>query len=357
MNDTRDIEEAAAAWVIRSDAGDFPPEQQEALEAWLQDDERHRVAFATAARAWRLADLLRKARPLDGLLDVDVLSSPTYSPGTSGSSEPVRRESSRAMSYGLLSLLSVTASVLVAAGIHIADRMSWQAYSTVVGGQQRSELADGTTVALNTDTDLRVRITPLRREFRLLRGELVIKAAHDDRRPFTLEAGNTVLQTAGAAFDIRMRSADDVDVLVSTGSVAAKAAERFLRNPFVQSRPAQGDLSAGYLATIGAGDIKVTWLDLDERNRKTAWLTNVINFRGETLTQAAAEFNRYNGRKIVIVDPRIANRRVGGVFRDTDPESFVAALRLTMGVQAVTIGGEAGPGFGTIKLSGLQAPR
>ncbi len=261
------------------------------------------------------------------------------------------------MSYGLLSLLSVTASVLVAAGIHIADRMSWQAYSTVVGGQQRSELADGTTVALNTDTDLRVRITPLRREFRLLRGELVIKAAHDDRRPFTLEAGNTVLQTAGAAFDIRMRSADDVDVLVSTGSVAAKAAERFLRNPFVQSRPAQGDLSAGYLATIGAGDIKVTWLDLDERNRKTAWLTNVINFRGETLTQAAAEFNRYNGRKIVIVDPRIANRRVGGVFRDTDPESFVAALRLTMGVQAVTIGGEAGPGFGTIKLSGLQAPR
>jgi ferric-dicitrate binding protein FerR (iron transport regulator) len=82
----------------------------------------------------------------------------------------------------------------------------------------------------------------------------------------------------------------------------------------------------------------------------------VLQFTDETIAQAANAFNRYNARKIVIDDPAIADRRVGGKFLATDPESFVAALRIMMGIQVTTVGGQ-GRDSGTIRLSGAETDR
>jgi transmembrane sensor len=109
------------------------------------------------------------------------------------------------------------------------------------------------------------------------------------------------------------------------------------------------------MASIRPGYIEVSRLDAEDLARRTAWLRDVLDFHGETLTQAAADFNRYNTRKIVIDDPKIATRRVGGVFLDTDPESFVAALALTMDIRATRV--ETGPGYGIIRLRSAQARR
>ena len=82
---------------------------------------------------------------------------------------------------------------------------------------------------------------------------------------------------------------------------------------------------------------------------------DVLDFRGETLAQAAEDFNRYNTRKIVIDDPKIAARRVGGVFGDRSRQ-LVAALALTMDIRATTVG-RSGPGYGIIRLRSAQARR
>ena len=78
----------------------------------------------------------------------------------------------------------------------------------------------------------------------------------------------------------------------------------------------------------------------------------MLHFEGETIAHAAKAFNRYNRTKIVIDDPDIADRKVGGTFVRTDPESFVTALGLTMSIQATTVG--AGD-TRTIRLSGAGA--
>jgi transmembrane sensor len=40
----------------------------------------------------------------------------------------------------------------------------------------------------------------------------------------------------------------------------------------------------------------------------------------------ANEFNRYNTRQLIIVDPTIANTRITGNFTTTNPTSLIRAL-------------------------------
>jgi len=60
-----------------------------------------------------------------------------------------------------------------------------------------------------------------------------------------------------------------------------------------------------------------------------------VAFQGQTLESVAEEFNRHNTRQLVIGDLTIRQLRIGGKFRVTDVDGFLAALRLTHGVRAV----------------------
>jgi len=250
----------------------------------------------------------------------------------------------------LFALVVACAACLGAACWYARGQLTWESYTTPVGGKQTSPLADGSSVTLNTDTELRVHLTPGSRDLALTRGEAIIKAAHDELRPMRLIVGDTVIRTSGAAFDVRRRDGGQVDVLVSEGHVAAETDTSWLTPGHSARR--RGIVSAGYMASIRPGYIEVSRLEAEELARRTAWLRDVLDFNGETLAQAAADFNRYNTRKIVIDDPDIATRRVGGVFLDTDPDSFVAALALTMNIRA-----KQGPGGGVIRLRSAQARR
>jgi ferric-dicitrate binding protein FerR (iron transport regulator) len=73
---------------------------------------------------------------------------------------------------------------------------------------------------------------------------------------------------------------------------------------------------------------RLAWARIHQRN---GW----IAFRGETLETVAAEFNRYNGRQLVMGDAATGHLLVGGKFRLTDVDGFLAALEVTHGVKAV----------------------
>jgi transmembrane sensor len=363
MSNMRDLVATAMGWLVKTESPDCTPQQRREFEQWLGEDVRHRVAFTIATKSRERIDRLSSLRPLDGRVDPDLLLSPEYTPRSirrqrvaEPEPPPVNRGSGklRVLAFAALGVAGICG--LYFAGWYANSQLNWETYSTHVGGKETTPLPDGTTVTLNTDSELRVRMTPDARELKLTRGEAVFKAAADENRPFKLMAGKTVIQTAGADFDLRKRDSGQVDVIVSAGRVAAQTVESTLPFPFFdQATPAQSVIAAGYEAAIRPGDIQVSPLNSDERARKTAWLHDVLDFRGETLVEAAEEFNRYNLRKIVIVDRTIANRRVGGVFSNTDPESFVLALAVTMNIRATTVGGEQGPGYGEIRLSSATA--
>ena len=92
-------------------------------------------------------------------------------------------------------------------------------------------------------------------------------------------------------------------------------------------------LAAGTQGVFSAGRSFTQQASPDEIERLLAWRNGNIVLGGETVEQAAQEFNRYNRQQLVVADPRIAGLRLGGYFRTDDPAGFAKALARSFGVR------------------------
>jgi transmembrane sensor len=93
-------------------------------------------------------------------------------------------------------------------------------------------------------------------------------------------------------------------------------------------------LPAGTIARGGASGTIVQSKALGPAEELLSWRSGFLAFRETPLADAAAEFNRYNTRKIVIADPRVAAIHIGGDFRATNVEAFVRLLEESFAVHA-----------------------
>ena len=311
MND--EIEREASRWLAARDAGATSPAQVAEFERWLDADIRHRVAWLRLDAAWRRTDRLQELRPLDRDVDPDLLKV-----------RSLRR------SWPLAAAAALLLAIGVGAAWMYRQNSGWQNYETRIGGFSRIVLEDGSVVDLNTDSAVRVRLGALR-ELRLTRGEGRFQVAHDPSRPFVVSAADAAVRAVGTAFTVRLRDASRVEVLVSEGKVAIAA-------PHV---PAAAPLAAGQAAVVQAGGMSVSDVAPQLLERRLAWTSGRLEFRGESLAEAVAEFNRYNQRQIRLADPALGALRVGGTFKATDPESFAAALASAFKLHIEPAGGDA----------------
>lgn len=321
------IEQEAAEWLVKADQ-DTSPDTSRALAAWLSANPRHRAAFLRISTAWRRADALKRLADPNDEPDPDLLA-PERPPAAESLTEPnsVGQHAMRAPRTGATSSRGFRFAIAAALAVLVIGATAWltqsynasQLYSTAIGEFHRLTLADGSSISLNTNTRVRVTYSTSRRKVELLQGEAQFEVAHDTSRPFLVEAGNTVVRAVGTAFVVRLRDQKNVDVLVSEGRVAV--------NP-----PSQMLVSAGEMALVRDGS--VTRRSVDDVTRRLSWTEGMLIFRGETLAEAVAEFNRYNPRQIVIADRAIASRKIGGAFKSTNPDLFATALEKTFGVEA-----------------------
>jgi transmembrane sensor len=206
-------------------------------------------------------------------------------------------------------------------------------YSTDVGGYQRVHLDDGSLLQLNTDTKVVVTLTEHRRQLHLIRGEAFFEVAHDPTRPFDVIAGTTTVRAIGTAFAVHLRSSKDVEVVVTEGRVMLDSAPS---NPGADARtpaPMPAAVAAGESAIARESGISVQPMPQPEVARRLAWQEGELEFKGESLIRVISEFNRYNRKRLEIVDPRLATLEVGGSFRATDLEAFTRALQSSFPVR------------------------
>jgi transmembrane sensor len=315
-----DIESEAARWLIRLEHE--PSEQTRAeFDAWLAADARHHAAYTRLKETWNRADILKRLRPLDGTVDERVLDK--FGAPTQISDTP--KKSKKRLLTVVALLLFLAASVTTWVSI---TRSAWEVYETGIGAFQRLVLADGSTVRLNTDSHIRVRMNSTRREVLLDRGEALFTVAHDTQQPFDVTTAGTLVRAVGTAFCVQLRDPTQVDVIVTEGRVAIASADVSLTDPTPST------LAAGEMASIKGGLFRVQSIDDEHIAHKLAWTQGRIWFDRATLAEAVAEFNRYNRKRLVIDDPAIAGLFISGGFEATDLDRFVAALS-TFGVRAL----------------------
>jgi len=303
-NRDADPEVRAAQWILRRDRGEFAPQERADFEAWLRADSRHREAYLRLDEAWQLSAGLKAWRPINGEINAAVLGA-----------QPARAGGSRRR----VRALALAASLVL---VCIAGLVSWSkyarepAYMTRVGGYQRVLLDDGSVLQLNTDTQLQVYFTSARREIQLQRGEAFFEVAHDPNRPFEVIAGNATVRAVGTQFDVH-RTDTGAEVTVAQGKV------RLTTDTVVAPTP----LAAGESAEARPSGIHIARVDQGELTRRLAWQVGELHFKNQPLAEVAAEFNRYNRRRLEITSPDLAAVPVGGNFKVNDLAGFVAAMR------------------------------
>src|SRR5262249_39417186 len=102
--------------------------------------------------------------------------------------------------------------------IYQAGMLDRDGYRTPVGGIESVPTADGSTITLNTDSQIRVALSASERRIELKHGEAYFEVAHDPNRPFVVHAGNKRVIAVGTKFSVR-RDYDDVQVVVTEGKV------------------------------------------------------------------------------------------------------------------------------------------
>ncbi|MDB6159240.1 MAG: transcriptional regulator [Gammaproteobacteria bacterium] len=221
----------------------------------------------------------------------------------------------------------------------------WTLYATNMGGMQRVILQDGTQVDLNTGSEIKVLITGGQREVVLTHGEALFTVVHRPSWPFSVRAGGATIRAVGTKFSVRLRDDEETEVLVIEGRIAIEGG-RGARVAHVQRSegiPRPG--ATPYVLTVSAGEsIGINSTTVMSRaklspaalKRRTAWTDGWIWFSKDPLPEAVAEFNRYHREQLVLVDPARARLEIGGRFRSTDMDSFIATLEHSFDVRVVS---------------------
>jgi len=338
--DATATETQAAAWLIRLEA-DTSPETLAQWREWLTEDTRRHAIYVRIESGWRQTECLKSLRPLDGTVDPNVLATfPGLRPSKPAPPARFRPSAGRVTFAAALA----TATAVLATWFHV-PKAEHVTRRTELGGFSRTLLPDGSTVLLNTNSEIQVHFNRNMREVILTRGEALFTVAHAEGRPFEVAAGATSVRAIGTSFVVRRVEPTTVQILVARGRVSVA--------PDSATPPLM--LTAGDDTRVDArGQIATARADASEIDRRLAWTRGQIWLNETTLADAIAEFNRYNSRKFVIADPSLASLRVGGSFAATDPNAFVAALERVFGIRALSAQDTAGPP--TIRLIGAKEP-
>jgi transmembrane sensor len=378
----------AGEWLARLDRDERTPSVLAEFDRWKAADPRRAAAYARLAATWQELDRIQIVRPRsDEPVDNDYLKGATRHPDESQESsqeslaqfsrgpslysvagsprdwvqdppqysfrdstqqsavhspqpslqhavqETPKRRSRRRPSYVPWFFFSLAASILIAIAAFWIERTSGgpHTFGTSVGGFQRVVLADQSAIELNTDSEVRVALSPQMRKVELVRGEASFEVAHDASRPFIVSAGKTAVRAVGTKFNVH-RLANSVEVIVDEGKVLVGAPEMLQAQEIVVSPPML-PLVAGQTAISSESGVKLTTLAKSSVARKLAWQNQMLVFDGDFLAEVIAQFNRYNERQLVITDPSVATIRIGGYFRPTNLDAFVSVLQSDFGIR------------------------
>jgi len=298
--DTDDIDDTAAQWVMRMDRGELDEAEQQQLDAWLEADSRHRGAFVRAQAIWS---------------DMDRVAA------LNGVEEPAAR---RRWSLPLgVTLQRAAAAVICVIALTLSSIGVYSRYllgreSTDRGETRRLLLDDGSALALNTSSVVQVKFDSDQRRVVLREGEASFQIAHDEQRPFIVQAGDVSVRAVGTAFNVRMRPSG-VEVTVTEGVVD------ILRTDAPNAPPLRRVSHNQEVVAPIEQPIVVEPLSDQVIARRLAWQDGRLVFEGERLANAVHEVNRYSNVAVVINDPQLAEKSFVGAFTIGDARGFAYA--------------------------------
>ncbi|MBA4010988.1 MAG: iron dicitrate transport regulator FecR [Phenylobacterium sp.] len=296
----KETRDEAARWYARLNTTTVTTECLREFRAWKEIGD-NREAYADIDAFWRRAEQLKGdpdiAQAGQDALERKSKPGPFKGPGGKGA---------------LAVLLAVGLGAAVAYGYRA---YTGEPYSTEIGEQRLVRLEDGSRVRLDTDSQLKVKLSKAERSIELTKGQAFFEVAHDPSRPFIVHAEGTSVRALGTRFDVR-RSTGKVQVTLLEGKVEVATA--------LTSGPSSWILAPDQQITLRKGTAS---RELVDAAAATSWTSGRLVFQNQSLQSAIDEVNRYSRTQVVLSDAALGAIPVSGSFESGDTEAFVAAVK------------------------------
>ena len=308
MSRAERIEELASLWVLRREEPTWADADQAELDGWLAESDANKVAFWRLECGWSEADRIASlGAPLRALADRT---------GGLWSWKPLAIAASLVLAF--------TAFLTQWPGLSGSEtqQVSATPFETAVGGHKIVSLPDGTRVELNTDTAIKAAVDERNRAIWLDHGEAYFDVAKRAGQKFVIYAGPRTITVLGTKFSVR-RTSGEIVVAVLEGRVRVDSTKG---GPDRQATVAAGDVAiARDRSTLVANSAQAV-------HQQLAWRTGQLQLDGITLADAAAQFNRYNLKQLVIGDAEAGRIPIAGNFAARNVDSFARLLSEAYGL-------------------------
>ena len=291
MNQTW-IDESAATWFLKHQEG-LSPLEKLAFEQWISHVE-HQKAYAMYERLWSELD------------SVGVYEKRT------------QHKRRTWIQYACATLL-----LLICVGVfqwNYTHRLEYtQTLATPIGAMKEYTLADGTSLFLDTNTEVDVRYFAHQRIVTLHQGQIALHVHKESERPFVVQANNVMVRVTGTRFEVRYVE-DDVRVSVEEGSV-----DVLFKRAFDHEVVTLASLKAKEQIVVDErGNVETkTHMDNDTI---APWRGGRLIFDKTPLEDVLFEFERYGIKPVMIGSSTLAKMPLSGSFEIERFSSFMHML-------------------------------
>ena len=310
----------AAAWRVRLAENDLADSPE--LAAWISEDERNAAACRQVQDPWTL---FGEQATSPEIIELRCRA-------LAHAHEAGRGRWVRSKRFAIAHRLAIAAGILaVAIGGLFAWTQQPDVYTTHAGERRVVTLADGSQVALDSRSEVKVRYSAHARELTLASGQARFDVAHDVERPFSVTADGHKVIATGTSFNVDLFGPSVLVTLIE-GHVVVSSAPTLSQPANIDSQIDRIILDAGQQVVFSPqAPPSVVHVNLGQA---TAWENGEVVFENDPLPVVVARINRYARHGVVIVDTQTSELRISGVFHTGDIDGFVNTIAAYLPVRA-----------------------
>jgi len=293
-------------------AGEAGIEEREAFEKEMESDPALREQFLQFKKIWQSShtgqpmqwDVERAWQKFNSDIKSD----------TKDESLQISRNRTRKLSW------AVAAALVLALGAAVFLWIDRQPVEYAYGSNTTDPLilSDGSKIYLNENASIKVHSFKNNKRRVKLTGEAYFEIAHDANRPFIVEAGGTMTQVVGTAFNIS-QSADKTTIFVKSGKVIFRSESQ---------KEVAVALTSGEAAVFQNDNIKRI---INPSPNMHSWHSRELKFiKNMPFGEIISDIATYFGKEISFENDKVKNCRVTIPLSFKEPE-FEPVLQAVVG--------------------------
>jgi len=326
------VRRQALSWLIARHSGTWTIDNQNAFADWLAADEAHALEYEAMQQLWgemdafKIADFPQRQAALDYRAATDHRNVVQFPGAVGAGGNPTAKARPPAWARAWRqTAAAIAASALLAIGAQTYSQTGVSRYRTAIGEQKSIFLADGSRIALNTDSEISVDIGLFHRSVQLSRGEALFTVSHNPLRPFEVDVGSGKIRDIGTRFNV-YRQPDRIDVTVVEGEVNILTPQQTTGQALTAGQSAHFD-DQGRIQARATSDPRAA----------TVWEQGKLVFAEQALDQVLTQIARYHAVQFELADPKLRALKVSGTFKTANLQLLLETLEAGFPVKAQII--------------------